>query len=65
MGHIREPKGVDFIIESKPLTTEERKAISDFIKKDKEKLVAKRNIAKRMQPEQTKKHTRQPHLKST
>ncbi|HYF02641.1 MAG TPA: hypothetical protein VEC36_04650 [Patescibacteria group bacterium] len=37
MAHIKEPKGVDFIIESKPLTDEERKAISEFIKKDKEK----------------------------
>jgi len=31
MGHIKEPKGVDFIIESKPLTVEERAAISEFI----------------------------------
>lgn len=38
MGHIKEPKGVDFIIESKPLTEEERKEISDFIRKDKAKL---------------------------
>lgn len=37
MGHIKEPKGVDFIIESKPLTEEERKEISDFIRKDKAK----------------------------
>ncbi len=34
----KEPKGVDFIIESKPLTDEERKKISEFIQKDKEKL---------------------------
>ncbi len=32
MGIIREPKGVDFIIQSPPLTDEERKEISDFIK---------------------------------
>ena len=31
MGHIKEPKGVDFIIKSKPLTDEERKQISKFI----------------------------------
>lgn len=37
MGHIKTPKGVDFIIESKPLTDEERKKISEFIKKSKEK----------------------------
>jgi hypothetical protein len=59
MGHIKEPKGVDFIIESKPLTNEERKAISDFIRKDKEKLSAKKTVAKRVKPEQMKKHVRQ------
>ena len=31
MGYIKEPKGVDFIIQSKPLTDEERKVISKFI----------------------------------
>ena len=58
MGHIKEPKGVDFIIESKPLTDEERKAISDFIKKDKEKLSPKGRVAKSIKPEQIKKHVR-------
>ena len=61
MGHIKEPKGVDFIIESKPLTDEERKAISDFIKKDKEKLSPKGRVAKSIKsikPEQIKKHAR-------
>jgi len=37
MGHIKEPKGVDFIIKSEPLTNEERAAISDFIRQYKEK----------------------------
>jgi hypothetical protein len=32
MGHIKEPKGVDFIIESKPLKDEERAAISKYIR---------------------------------
>ena len=32
MGIIIEPKGVDFIIQSPPLTEEEKKEISDFIK---------------------------------
>jgi len=59
MGHIKEPQGVDFIIESKPLTDEERKAISNFIRKDKEKLSANRNVAKRIKPEQIKKQVRQ------
>lgn len=31
MGFIREPKGVDFIIQSEPLTEKERKEISQFI----------------------------------
>ncbi len=40
MGHIKEPQGVDFIIQSKPLTDEERTAINEFISnyKTKEKL---------------------------
>lgn len=38
MGHIKEPNGVDFIINGKPLTDEEKKAISEFIKADKEKI---------------------------
>lgn len=37
MGHIKEPKGVDFIIKSKPLTDEERTAISEFIRQYKTK----------------------------
>ncbi len=32
MGLIKEPKGVDFIIESPPLTDTERKEISEFIR---------------------------------
>ncbi len=31
MGHIKEPKGVDFIIQSEPLTDKERKEISKYI----------------------------------
>lgn len=38
MGHIKEPDGVDFIISGKPLTDKEKKAISEFIKADKEKI---------------------------
>jgi hypothetical protein len=32
MGHIKEPKGVDFIIKSEPMTDKEQAAISEFIK---------------------------------
>ncbi len=35
MGYIKEPDGVDFIIQSKPLTDKERKEISKFILKKK------------------------------
>jgi hypothetical protein len=37
MSYIKEPKGVDFIIQSPPYTEQERKAISEFIRKQKEK----------------------------
>ena len=37
MAHIKEPKGVDFIIKSEPLTGEERKAKSEFIHRYKNK----------------------------
>jgi MinD superfamily P-loop ATPase len=31
MGHIKEPIGVDFIVDPTPLTTEDRKRISEII----------------------------------
>lgn len=37
MAHIVEPKGVDFLIQSPPLTNDERKKISEFIRKSKAK----------------------------
>jgi len=37
MSYIKEPKGVDFIIQSPPYTEQERKAISDFIRNQKAK----------------------------
>ena len=43
MGHIKEPKGVDFIIQSKPLTDEERAAISEYIHNYKTKQKIKRS----------------------
>lgn len=46
MGHIKEPSGVDFLIESKPLTDKEREKISEFIKKRKE-LDGKKNPPKK------------------
>jgi hypothetical protein len=32
MGHIKEPKGVDFIIQSRPLTKSEELSITEYIK---------------------------------
>jgi len=37
MGYVREPEGVDFEINGKPLTEQQKLAISDFIKADKAK----------------------------
>jgi len=48
MGLIKEPKDVDFYVDPRPLTKEEQKRISDFIKSDK-------NKRKRRKP--TKKNT--------
>jgi hypothetical protein len=47
MGHIKEPKGIDFIIQSPPLTEKERRAISEFIKKSKSKSASKRRTTKK------------------
>ncbi len=46
MGHIAEPKGVDFIIKSPPLTDKERKEISEHIKKRKIE-IGKKSLPKR------------------
>jgi hypothetical protein len=37
MGIIKEPLDVDFVVDPRPLTKAEEKAISDFISADKEK----------------------------
>ena len=42
----KEPKEVDFFFDPKPLTREERKLISDFIKADKEKRKKKKKQKK-------------------
>ena len=44
MGHIKEPKGVDFIISSEPLTDNYRKEISEFISDYKRKTQVKKQI---------------------
>jgi hypothetical protein len=49
MGLIKEPKGVDFIIQSPPLTDKEKKEISEFIRARKlqKKGVGKRTVSKK------------------
>ncbi len=50
MGFIKEPTGIDFIIQSEPLTDLERKEISEFIKSKKEqnkKEIAQKNKIRR------------------
>jgi len=37
MGYIKEPEGVDFVINGKPLTDKQKKEISEFIKADKKR----------------------------
>jgi hypothetical protein len=55
MGHIKEPKGVDFIIESKPLTEEERVAISEYIRSYKVEQKAKPGGRSKTNPTKKKK----------
>jgi hypothetical protein len=43
---IREPLDVDFFVDPKPLTAEEKKMISDFINADKEKRKNKKTLKK-------------------
>jgi hypothetical protein len=42
MGHIKEPKGVDFVIASDPLTDKARQEISDFIRNYKNNVTNKK-----------------------
>jgi hypothetical protein len=59
MGPIREPKGVDFIIKSRPLTKKEEEKLSKFIREQKakrlKKLSTRKTVSKRVT--QTRKRT--------
>jgi hypothetical protein len=46
MGYIKEPEGVDFIIQSNPLTDKERKEISKFIQDYKAKNAVNKSVKK-------------------
>ena len=50
MGLIKEPEGIDFIIQSQPLTDGERKEISEFIehKKQENKSKVRTSIVKKI-----------------
>lgn len=54
MGHIKEPKGVDFIINSRPLTKQEELAISEHIKNYKLKHSKAANKPKKAQKRATR-----------
>lgn len=41
MGFIKEPEGVDFVIQSNPLTEKQEKELSDFIAKRKREIKKK------------------------
>ncbi len=46
MNLIKEPKGIDFVIESRPLSDAERKEISEYIKQQKLKMKATTRASK-------------------
>lgn len=47
MNLIKEPKGIDFIIQSPPLSDEEKKEISDFIANKKAKKISLKKSSKK------------------
>jgi hypothetical protein len=47
MGHIKEPKGVDFVIASDPLTDIARQEISEFIRNYRNKTTLKKLRSKK------------------
>ena len=53
MGYIKEPDGVDFIINGKPLTDQQKQEISIFIKADKERIS---NLKTRIKKSTDRKH---------
>jgi hypothetical protein len=61
MGHVKEPKGVDFIVDPTPLTKEERMLISDLIahykRTGKKKQVNESKDAGKTSKQQSKKPT--------
>ncbi len=56
MGLIKEPLEVDFYVDPRPITKEDQKAVSDFIKADKLKNARKTKNAKQRPNIKTVKH---------
>lgn len=52
MGHIKEPNGVDFIINSEPLTDKDRQEISEFIRNYKSSVL--KTESKSLKPSENK-----------
>jgi hypothetical protein len=48
MGHIKEPKGVDFVIASEPLTEVAREEISEFIRNYRKTTTLKKQSSKKV-----------------
>ena len=48
MGHIKEPEGVDFVINSRPLTKKEELAISEYIRAYKARRATKKTSTKKL-----------------
>ena len=47
MGLIREPLDVDFVVDPRPLTVDDKKSISDFIKADKLKRANAKSVKRK------------------
>lgn len=58
MGLIKEPLDVDFYVDPRPLTREEKKMISDFIAADKERRKNKKSSKKGSTP--NRKNSKKP-----
>ena len=58
MGLIREPKGVDFVIKSRPLSKKEEELLSTYIREEKakrnKKITARKTAPKRIVPTRKK-----------
>jgi len=55
MSLIKEPLNVDFVVESRPLTTAEEKAIREFIKADKENRLSDNRVLLKKRGKQAEK----------